>query len=112
MVKLAPCPFCGGEASIDEVGNFLGDPAWAPGCDGEDCLASILWGKFATQAEAITAWNRRAPVEELLSALTEARAALHQHYVDWDGEPEDAVPLQLARAKCDAAIALYREQTP
>jgi hypothetical protein len=37
-------------------------------------------------------------------ALVEARAALHQHYVDWDGEPEDAVPLQLARAKIDATL--------
>jgi hypothetical protein len=37
-------------------------------------------------------------------ALVDARAALHQHYVDWDGEPEDAVPLQLARAKIDATL--------
>jgi hypothetical protein len=37
-------------------------------------------------------------------ALVEARAALHQHYVDWDGEPEDAVSLQLARAKIDATL--------
>lgn len=42
---------------------------------------------------------------DLLAALQEARAALHFHYVEWDGEPEDAVPLQLARSKCDAAIA-------
>lgn len=42
----------------------------------------------------------------LIEALTEARAALHQHYVDWDGEPEDAVPLQIARTKCDEALAL------
>lgn len=46
-----------------------------------------------------------AAAPDLLDALREARDALHQHYVDWDGEPEDAVPLQLARAKCDAAIA-------
>ena len=46
---------------------------------------------------------RAAP--ELLAALEDARAALHFHYVEWDGEPEDAVPLQLARAKCAAAIA-------
>lgn len=44
----------------------------------------------------------------LLAALEAARAALHQHYVDWDGEPEDAVPLQEARAACDAAIAKAR----
>ena len=43
--------------------------------------------------------------DELVEALKEARAVLHQHYVDWDGDPEDAVPLQLARAKCDAVLA-------
>ena len=46
-----------------------------------------------------------ASAPELLEALQEAREALHFHYVEWDGEPEDAVPLQLARSKCDAAIA-------
>ena len=45
--------------------------------------------------------------DKLAEALREARAALHQHYVDWDGEPEDAVPLQLARAKCDQALREY-----
>lgn len=43
--------------------------------------------------------------DDLVRALEEARAALHFRYVEWDGEPEDAVPLQLARAKCDAALA-------
>lgn len=42
--------------------------------------------------------------EVAIEALTEAREALHFHYVEWDGEPEDAVPLQLARSKCDEAI--------
>jgi hypothetical protein len=38
-------------------------------------------------------------------ALEAARAALHDHYVNWDGEPEDAAPLQLARDECDQALA-------
>lgn len=49
-------------------------------------------------AQAISA------LPELIEALQEAREALHFHYTEWDGEPEDAVPLQLARAKCDAAL--------
>ncbi len=44
-----------------------------------------------------------------LEALREAREALHFHYVEWDGEPEDAVPLQLARSKCDAILSQARE---
>jgi uncharacterized Rossmann fold enzyme len=43
-------------------------------------------------------------LKAMKEALVEARAALHQHYVDWDGEPEDAVSLQLARAKIDATL--------
>lgn len=63
------------------------------------------WQVRDTCARAETAERE---FERLREALTEARAALHQHYVDWDGEPEDAVPLQLARAKCDAALAPAR----
>ena len=50
-------------------------------------------------AQAISA------LPELIEALRDAREALHFHYVEWDGEPEDAVPLQLARSKCDSALA-------
>lgn len=65
-----------------------------------------------TTAEAIAAWNTRhtataealEAMREARGALQEARAALHFHYVEWDGEPEDAVPLQLARSKCDANL--------
>ncbi|MGK2908784.1 MAG: hypothetical protein ACSLE1_03145 [Sphingobium sp.] len=59
--------------------------------------------KDVLEAEANARLIAVAPA--LLEALQEARAALHQHYVDWDGEPEDAVPLQLARSRCDAAIS-------
>lgn len=41
---------------------------------------------------------------KLIEALREAREALHFHYVEWDGEPEDAVPLQLARDRIDAIL--------
>lgn len=50
----------------------------------------------------------QAIAEGLAGAVTEARDALHFHYVEWDGEPEeDAVPLHLARAKCNRALATY-----
>jgi len=64
------------------------------------------FGVFARPSTPEALANARliAAAPELLKALREAREALHQHYVDWDGEPEDAVPLQLARAKCDDAI--------
>ncbi len=43
-------------------------------------------------------------------ALISARAALHHHYVEWDGEPEDAVPLQEARSECDRVLAALQQE--
>jgi len=57
---LLPCPFCGGEADIEEIsGNpFTNEPyTWAVGC--KDC--NIGWYK-ETKEDAIAAWNRRADV--------------------------------------------------
>ena len=54
---LLPCPFCGGEADIEEIsGNpFTDEPyTWAVGC--KDC--NIGWYK-ETKEDAIAAWNRR-----------------------------------------------------
>jgi len=67
--KLLPCPFCGGEADIEEIsGNPFTNESytWAVGC--KDC--NIGWYK-ETKEDAIAAWNRRAeprwiPVTERL----------------------------------------------
>lgn len=52
----------------------------------------------------------RAKGDALAEAVQAARDALHFHYVEWDGEPEDAVPLQLARSKCDEALSQWKDQ--
>lgn len=68
---------------------------------GDSYMSACLGSENDAEANA----RLIAAAPDLLEALREARDTLHQHYVDWDGEPEDAVPLQLARAKCEAAIA-------
>jgi len=103
MTELKPCPFCGGEAAV-----ILDDRTWI---ECMDCPQKAGVGPFDTDAQAIAAWNTRAAEEakaELVEAVQAARDALHFHYVEWDGEPEDAVPLQLARSKCDATLARVR----
>lgn len=59
MSELLPCPFCGGEASI--VDHHNDDGSVSVGCANDTCLGfSGLGWLYATEAEAIEAWNIRA----------------------------------------------------
>jgi len=57
--ELKSCPFCGGEAEIiqNDIGLFIG-------CFHEDCpigpATSTYVDGYATEAEAVAAWNARA----------------------------------------------------
>ena len=59
--KLRPCPFCGGEACIEDISELDDmDVIWMIVCD--ECGGSASFGMDgcdATKDEAITAWNRR-----------------------------------------------------
>lgn len=55
-LKLLPCPFCGGEAMIDNAGGKY--QAWC-----EHCCCIHMGEFYNTEAEAIAAWNRRIPTE-------------------------------------------------
>lgn len=61
MSELKKCPFCGGEADIEEIPGspFTNEPyTWAVGCK----ACNIGWYE-ETQAEATSKWNRRAQPE-------------------------------------------------
>lgn len=45
------------------------------------------------------------------ASLIEARNALKQHWLDWDGEPEDGWALRLAWAKCDQTLSILAENS-
>ena len=67
--ELKPCPFCGGSADVGE--QFDPDGAYYfVNCT--ECMAStdVLLGQQSgyTEAEAIAAWNRRAPDAALIEA--------------------------------------------
>lgn len=57
MTELLPCPFCGGEATVERIGKsgYL-----YVACNTAYCCD---FGKFNTEAEAIAAWNTRAAFE-------------------------------------------------
>ena len=68
--RIAPCPFCGGEAKLEKVSGSTGNSRWTVGCnetdenDGGSAFSILCYGYqsltiFATKQEAIIAWNRR-----------------------------------------------------
>ena len=57
IAKLKPCPFCGGEASKVWI-PYIGGGGYGNVIECDDCWAKT--GYYATEAEAIAAWNTRA----------------------------------------------------
>ena len=53
MTELLPCPFCGGEATVERIGK---SGYFYVACNTAYCCD---FGKFDTEAEAIVAWNTR-----------------------------------------------------
>ena len=53
--ELKPCPFCGGAATVKR--NSYG--SYYAVCNSDDCLCVAMTIVFATEFEAVTAWNRR-----------------------------------------------------
>ena len=78
--RILPCPFCGGPASVEELGA-----SFSVGCCNRDEAARLGYQSltvFATRSEAVAAWNRR----HLPSPLEQGRRA---GFLD---EPRDGCP--------------------
>lgn len=54
---LKPCPFCGGEAHMSASSDGYGVECWNRRC------IDMQLEQIPTEAEAIAAWNSRAPIE-------------------------------------------------
>ena len=91
QTQLLPCPFCGGEACVEEVARHK----WIAICADKYRCGTEGWFED-TRDEAIAAWNRRAESADL--------AALRQRVQELD-EIRDAIGL------CAAAVVLayYRK---
>lgn len=72
-IKLLPCPFCGGKASI---GKTIDGMNWQIVCRGE-CRCTSAY--FAQKENAVAAWNRRPAPENKPLTLEQLR--------QMDGEP-------------------------
>jgi len=60
---LKPCPFCGGDKNVICKTDYGDGDAYAVSCRYMECHGAIFtlgYGFFATEVEAIAAWNTRA----------------------------------------------------
>ena len=75
--RLAPCPFCGGDATHHDIGNAhtksRGTEIWCTACYFSKTVKAIRQDLDWTRNHAIAAWNRRTP--DLTQVAREARAA-------------------------------------
>lgn len=80
-IKLLPCPFCGGEAHIEEH-KFWDEKAkgftvqtYGVVCD--NCC-SMSWRHHRHKEKAIEQWNTRKPMERILTRLCEKQSEFRQ----------------------------------
>lgn len=65
--RLRPCPFCGGDAAVEEIDRD-GRASFSVGCTRDDdgaCMGYQSLTTFALRSEAIAAWNRRTPPSDI-----------------------------------------------
>jgi Lar family restriction alleviation protein len=92
---MLPCPFCGGEVEVREMMSDMGRQWFDVGC--RHCEASGPAFEFDPEADeeremtaqAIAAWNRRAPSELLASRLAKQAPA------GWVLAPHEATPAMI-----------------
>ena len=58
---IKPCPFCGGDADIDEFEGKLLETVFAASCNNDDCpIGHKDHGSWPTKTDALNSWNTRA----------------------------------------------------
>jgi len=61
-IKLLPCLFCGGEASMEDWEDQNTDMDFSVGCKDAGCMGhETFGGNYGTPEQAAAAWNRRTP---------------------------------------------------
>lgn len=76
--KLKPCPFCGIDAHVEQIGG-----RYTAGCVTLDCMGYARSGKlFNDQTKAIEAWNRREAYKEQAKARDEFMGVVYDELSD------------------------------
>jgi Lar family restriction alleviation protein len=83
--KLLPCPFCGGEAIINE--DFDIDITYQAMCSSCFCKTRF----FATTKSAVITWNTRKPMKRIVEKLEKKINPLHN--VNWNSAIECSIDI-------------------
>lgn len=119
--ELIPCPFCDGEAHIDEVQGVMNEVRFSPTCENALCLLYCVPRSFNTRAEAAEAFNTRAPVQVKhqrietwfihdgdMPGLEEFAENLEWSYYCKGGKDRKNYHLVFLRDETDATVAAIR----
>ena len=96
--ELKPCPWCGGEASVKAMEYGDDYKVWGVFCE-SDLESEYGHGhfldNFATEAEAIAAWNTRTPEQAIAATLGKQKAKAHPY-----GYELDTGTFDVSRCEC------------
>lgn len=120
--RLKACPFCAHDAALIPVA-FPKSIRFTVECVNHAC--HVRTPQFSTEAEAIKAWNTRAPDPSLQSKLAEAERALEPAAKDvleerkrqvseegWTPEHDDGHDIDYSLARAAAAYAYFNDEIP
>jgi hypothetical protein len=111
--ELLPCPWCGGPAMIDRSEGRVvdGEVRWWAACESLSCPAYLTATSYSRRADAIAAWNTRAPASPAptreMAALRERAIAAKEKLVDHAAHfpPKDEVTRLFIKAAMESAQA-------
>ena len=72
-IKLLTCPFCGGEADLEEYTGSLDCKKFAVECRNIECPTLPCTEWHLDKDAAIKAWNTRKPIEQIIKRLEESK---------------------------------------
>jgi hypothetical protein len=126
--ELKACPFCGGEAEMQESNCYsnglYNDVRYYVGCTNQDCIIYYSTDYYSdTKAEAVAAWNHRpADVKESLTSDSDAdlskrlaeaekqNVGLREALENW-GEVEKALGRDRCCDECDEELNELHEES-
>jgi len=93
---LKPCPFCGGEATLEEVDGVSGTRK-SVGCSTEFCYGFQSFATFTTHKEAKDWWNKRDCLTDAIKALNKLSEAMGHPALEFgNGKTHEDALVELA----------------